>query len=50
MRQGGRDPGFHIRVQGVVDAADLTQDPPQVTIAGQSFSLNQIKRVVRPGA
>jgi flagellar basal-body rod modification protein FlgD len=37
-------------VQGVVDAADLSQDPPQVTIAGQPYSLDQIKRVVRPGA
>jgi flagellar basal-body rod modification protein FlgD len=37
-------------VQGVVDAADLSQDPPQVTIGGQPYDLSQIKRVVRPGA
>jgi flagellar basal-body rod modification protein FlgD len=37
-------------VQGLVDAADLSVDPPQVTIGGQSYSLSQIKRVVRPGA
>jgi flagellar basal-body rod modification protein FlgD len=37
-------------VQGIVDAADLSVDPPQVTIGGQSYSLSDIKRVVRPGA
>jgi flagellar basal-body rod modification protein FlgD len=37
-------------VQGIVDAADLSTDPPQVTIGGQNYNLNQVKRVVRPGA
>lgn len=37
-------------VQGVVDAADLSTDPPQITIGGQSYNLSQVKRVVRPGA
>lgn len=37
-------------VQGIVDAADLTSDPPKLTIAGQAYDLDQVKRVVRPGA
>jgi flagellar basal-body rod modification protein FlgD len=37
-------------VQGVVDSVDLTQNPPVLMIGGQSFTLDKIKRVVRPGA
>jgi len=36
-------------VRGTVDAVDLTQNPPVLTIGGQSFTLDKIKRVVRPG-
>jgi flagellar basal-body rod modification protein FlgD len=36
-------------VNGTVDAVDLTQTPPALTIGGQSYSLSQIKQVVRPG-
>jgi flagellar basal-body rod modification protein FlgD len=34
-------------VQGVVDSADLTQDPPTLSIGGQNYALDKIKRVVR---
>src|SRR5262249_1321369 len=34
-------------VEGVVDSVDLTQTPPVLSIGGQSFSLDKIKRVVR---
>jgi flagellar basal-body rod modification protein FlgD len=37
-------------IQGVVDSADLTRTPPVLTIGGQEFTLDKIKRVVRPGA
>ncbi len=37
-------------VQGVVDSVDLTKNPPMLSIGGQSFSLDKIKRVVRPNA
>jgi flagellar basal-body rod modification protein FlgD len=37
-------------VQGVVDSVDLTKTPPVLMIGGQSFTLDKIKRVVRPGA
>ncbi|MGB6351917.1 MAG: flagellar hook capping FlgD N-terminal domain-containing protein [Pseudolabrys sp.] len=35
-------------VQATVDSVDLTQDPPQLSINGQSYTLDKIKRVVRP--
>jgi flagellar basal-body rod modification protein FlgD len=37
-------------VEGVVDSVDLTKTPPELSIGGQSFTLDKIKRVVRPGA
>jgi flagellar basal-body rod modification protein FlgD len=37
-------------VQGVVDSVDLTKSPPVLSIGGQSFTLDKIKRIVRPGA
>lgn len=46
---GNQNVAVSTEIQGVVDAADLSTDPPQVTIAGQNFSLSQIKKVVRPG-
>lgn len=33
-------------VQGKVDSADLTQNPPVLTINGQTFTLDKVKRVV----
>jgi len=35
-------------VQATVDSVDLTQDPPQLSINGQSYTLDKIKRIVRP--
>jgi len=34
-------------VQGVVNSADLTQNPPVLQVAGSDFTLDKIKRVVR---
>jgi flagellar basal-body rod modification protein FlgD len=34
-------------IDGVVDSVDLTQNPPVLSIGGQNFTLNQIKRVLR---
>lgn len=36
-------------IKGTVDSIDLTQNPPMLKIGGQSFSLDQIKQVVRAG-
>ncbi|MEI7804596.1 MAG: flagellar hook capping FlgD N-terminal domain-containing protein [Hyphomicrobiales bacterium] len=37
-------------VQAPVDSVDLTQTPPVLSIAGQNFSLDKIKRVIRNGS
>jgi flagellar basal-body rod modification protein FlgD len=37
-------------IEGLVDSVDLTQDPPTLSIGGQNYTLDKIKRVVRPGA
>jgi len=34
-------------VQGIVDSVDMTQDPPILSIGGQTFTLDKIKRVLR---
>ncbi|HUL88494.1 MAG TPA: flagellar hook capping FlgD N-terminal domain-containing protein [Pseudolabrys sp.] len=34
-------------VQATVDSVDLTQDPPQLSINGQNYTLDKIKRIVR---
>ena len=37
-------------VQAVVDSVDLTKDPPILSINGQDYTMDKIKRIVRPGA
>ncbi len=32
----------------MVDSVDLTKTPPVLSIGGQTFTLDKIKRVVRP--
>jgi flagellar basal-body rod modification protein FlgD len=34
-------------VEGMVNAADLTKNPPVLSVAGQDYTLDKIKRVVR---
>jgi len=34
-------------IQAVVDSADLTKNPPTLSIAGQDYTLDKLKRVVR---
>ena len=43
----GQSVAISTEVQGVVDSADLTQDPPTLSIGGQDYALDKIKRVVR---
>jgi len=45
----GQSVAVSTTVNGTVDAVDLTQTPPALTIGGQSYSLDKIKQVVRPG-
>ena len=41
--------GISTEVQATVDSVDLTQNPPLLSINGQDYSLNKIKRIVRSG-
>jgi len=34
------------QVQGTVSSVDLTQQPPLLTIDGQTYTVNQIQRIV----
>src|SRR5436309_2708467 len=45
----GQSVAVSTTVNGTVDAVDLTKNPPALTIGGQSYSLDKIKQVVRPG-
>ena len=46
----GNSVAISTEVQGVVDSVDLTSSPPLLSIGGQSYTTDKIKRVVRPGA
>jgi flagellar basal-body rod modification protein FlgD len=46
----GNSVAIGTEVSGTVDGVDLTKSPPVLTIGGQTFTVDQIKRVVRPGA
>jgi flagellar basal-body rod modification protein FlgD len=37
-------------IEGVVDSVDLTKTPPVLSISGQNYTADKIKRVVRPRA
>jgi flagellar basal-body rod modification protein FlgD len=42
----GNSQAITTSVRGAVTAVDLTQTPPLLTIAGQSFTIDQIQRIV----
>jgi flagellar basal-body rod modification protein FlgD len=46
----GQSVAIPSEVQGVVDSVDLTKNPPLLSVGGQAFTLDKIKRVVRPTA
>jgi flagellar basal-body rod modification protein FlgD len=35
-------------IEGIIDSVDLTKTPPELSVGGQPFTLDKIKRVVRP--
>lgn len=43
----GNNVAISTEIQGVVDSVDLTASPPLLSIGGQSYTTDQIKRVVR---
>ena len=44
----GNNVAISTEVQGVVDSVDLTSSPPLLSIGGQSYTTDKIKRVMRP--
>jgi flagellar basal-body rod modification protein FlgD len=46
----GQSVAIPSEVEGIVDSVDLTKSPPVLSVGGQTFTLDKIKRVVRPGA
>ncbi len=46
----GNSVSISTEIQGVVDSVDLTQSPPLLSIGGQSYTTDQIRRVVRSGS
>ena len=36
--------------EGTVDSVDLTQSPPTLTVNGQAYTIDKVKRIVRAGA
>ena len=46
----GKDVGIATEIQGIVDSVDLTASPPLLSIGGENYTTDQIRRVVRPNA
>jgi len=44
----GNSVAISTEVQGIVDSVDLTSTPPLLSIGGQSYTTDKIKRVIRP--
>jgi flagellar basal-body rod modification protein FlgD len=44
---GGQSVAVPTEVEGLVTGADLTKNPPLLSIAGQDYTLDKVKRVVR---
>ncbi len=43
----GQSVSIPTEVQAPVDSVDLTQDPPTFTIAGQEYTMDKIRRIIR---
>ena len=43
----GQTTAVSTEIQGVVDSADLSQTPPVLSIGGQTFTIDKVKKVVR---
>jgi flagellar basal-body rod modification protein FlgD len=46
----GQTVSIPTEIEGIVDSVDLTQNPPLLSIGGGSYTIDKIKRVVRPTA
>jgi flagellar basal-body rod modification protein FlgD len=45
----GQNVAIATEVQGVVDSVDLSQNPPLLSVGGQTFTVSQIKKISRGG-
>jgi len=43
----GQNTAISTQIQAPVDSVDLTQTPPLLSVQGQSYTLNQIQKIVR---
>src|SRR5437763_8626190 len=43
----GQNVAISTQVQGVVDSVDLSQNPPMLSVGGQTFTMTQIKKISR---
>lgn len=46
----GKSVAISTEVQGVVDSVDLTQSPPLLSISGQNYTTDKVKRIVAPNS
>ena|SRR5579872_4238585 len=46
----GQSTPVSTEIQAPVDSVDLTQNPPVLSIGGQNYSLDKVKRIVRSGS
>jgi flagellar basal-body rod modification protein FlgD len=44
----GSNVAISTEVQGIVDSVDLSASPPLLSIGGQTYTADKIKRVIRP--
>lgn len=44
----GNNVAISTEVQGIVDSVDLSSSPPLLSIGGQTYTTDKIKRVIRP--
>ena len=50
MDANSQSVGISTKVQATVDSVDLTQNPPVLSINGQDYTMDKIKRIVRTGS
>ncbi len=46
----GQTTAVSTQIQARVDSVDLTQNPPLLSINGQNYTVNQLQKIVAPGA
>jgi flagellar basal-body rod modification protein FlgD len=46
----GQTTAISTQIQARVDSVDLTQNPPLLSINGQNYTVNQLQKIVAPGA